>query len=319
MAGAVLLSITGCGGGGGSSGGTLTTGVYAVSDFTMTADDCRSYDDDYTLEGSSFDVVVDDEAISLMGLEGTVTRNRVDAETEQQSDFTGFGYDCVLTVRTAFEGTIPGDDRVDARRLHTLEVAEGEACAQALDELYDLEISIPCETELLFDLDRTGDIPPPPPPPPSTPDYCRVMWISTAMSPGLENWYVLDVPVSSWTTGTVDYNLSANWGIFAYGYDPELDDWIAAGMASGGEFTLAVDGVDPGSGVVFTDTEPQIYSNYDDFELTNATDGRGTFTGVVSDLSEGAEPTPGTGTVTILYAGSNLTFGTKESYSYCYE
>ncbi len=314
------LLTAGCPDGGddddGPAGGTLHTGMYEVSEWNEKSDACEIYDEGFTLDQEEITVVVEDDTITFFDLEGSISAKTVEMALDEPEDLNDFGYDCVLGISNAIDGTIPGDNALDANYLFTLTVEDGEECEEAVADLYGLEIDIPCESEVSFHLERTGDIVEPPPP---EPEFCRILWSSTSLTAGLEHIYFADLLIEDWTTGTQQYGLNNddNWGIFMYGYDPDSGDYVAAGIAEQGSFLMDVDGTEPGDAVAFTDTSMQAYLDYDDFETVIGTDGRGTFTGVLTDLDV-EDPIPGTGTVTIVYAGSNLTIGTKESYAYCY-
>jgi hypothetical protein len=74
-----------------------------------------------------------------------------------------------------------------------------------------------------------------------------------------------------------------------------------------------------GQKIGVSDSSPHTY-----FDAANpsggflATDGVGSFTGVWSNPAPNANPSPGSGTVTVVYQGSSLVLGIDETLAICY-
>ena len=141
--------------------------------------------------------------------------------------------------------------------------------------------------------------------------YCEIVWIATGSSASTANLYVVEVPMTEWTTGTKTFGDTIG-GIFLYEADEE-GNAVETAEAANGSFELTVAGTNVGDAVQFSDLDAQTYDG--ETQTGVADDGRGDFDGVLSD-PEAETPPAGTGSIAITYAGASLTIG-DESMAYC--
>lgn len=161
---------------------------------------------------------------------------------------------------------------------------------------------------------------------PFEPTACALLWYRERADDRFD-LYKVELPASSWTTGTHAYDSGNRLGVFYYGAADAVDDdglfeqWQDAAIATGGEFSLVVDGLDEGDAVSFTDVSEQTY--YGVGEVPRAVGGTGSFSGVWSspDVEAGAPPAYADSAVlSIAYLGSSLTLGTGSisAFGYCW-
>lgn len=161
-------------------------------------------------------------------------------------------------------------------------------------------------------------------PTPFTPTNCQLVWLTASSSNAATyNTYVIDMALSNWVTGAKSFSTggASNMGTFYYGLDLQLAKAAAVGLATSGTYNVTVGGTAAGQPVSFDDADPQSY-----FDAANATiggflatNGVGQFSGEWSDPSPAANPTFGSGLVTILYQGSSLAIGTDATFGLCYD
>ncbi len=161
-----------------------------------------------------------------------------------------------------------------------------------------------------------------PTPTPYNPDICFIVW-AKANSVNAANfdayfWQAAATEVANgagnyvFNTGAFDSVL----GFFYYNTNATLDAYAALGVNTAGDYTLTIDGLQMDDNFDFADTTN---NQYFDVPATGplgaqiASNGTGTFDGVLSDPEPGAPATPGTGTLTIAYAGSSLALGALDA------
>ena len=161
-------------------------------------------------------------------------------------------------------------------------------------------------------------------PTPFTPTNCQLVWLTASSGSGATyNSYVVDMPLAQWTSGVKSYSAVAggNEGTFYYGLNLQNATSAAVALATNGSFNVTVSGTAATNPVMFADTDAQSY-----FDAANpviagflATDGTGTFSGEWSNPDPAANYTFGSGTIHILYQGSNLQLGTDATFGFCYD
>lgn len=161
-------------------------------------------------------------------------------------------------------------------------------------------------------------------PTPFTPTNCQVVWLTASSSNAATfQTYVVDMPIANWVSGTKSFapGLGANAGIFYYQLDVQQATAKAVGLATAGSFSVTVGGTGAGQATAVTDSDPQSYydSAHPVIGAFLATGGTGSFTGQWSDPDPAANPTFGTGTVTVLFQGSSLELGRDASFALCYD
>lgn len=162
-----------------------------------------------------------------------------------------------------------------------------------------------------------------PTPTPFMPTGCQIVWFSDAGAGALVNAWLVQMPVSEWTTGSHVFGTGANdaLGSLYYHLDPTFETAEAIGRVTTGSFSLDVAGLAAGDPVAFADTGAEPI-----FDVLSGAPGavvgtrqNGTFTGVWSDPSPDVPATPGSGSFSVFFDGSSLTLGTKTSYAVCYD
>lgn len=154
-------------------------------------------------------------------------------------------------------------------------------------------------------------------------DACQVVWESLDSSgTGTTNVFLVDAPPADWASGELEYSVNNPVGVFYYGYDAATRTASAAAATTAGAFEVGLgDGTVTGGTVSFTDSTAQTFFALDlgsgQVGMQVGSGGTGGFTGVWSD-STAANPTLGTGSVTLAWMGSNFTLGTLDSYATCY-
>lgn len=152
-----------------------------------------------------------------------------------------------------------------------------------------------------------------PSPTPFVPTDCALLWENVTASNTIDA-YEIDMPVANWTSGVKTCDTTSNRCAYLLGYDPNTQTVTAAGQATSGTFQVTVGTLDKGQPVSFVDSDQQAY-----FDATVpagmplgaqvASGGIGSFSGVWSDPGAGVAPTLGTGTITVMVAGSSKVFG----------
>ena len=161
-------------------------------------------------------------------------------------------------------------------------------------------------------------------PTPFTPTNCQLVWLtSSSANNATYNSYVVDMPLAQWTTGAKTFSAVAggNEGTFYYQLDLQQATSAAVGLATNGTFNVTATGTTKALPVMFADSDPQSY-----FDAANvivgaqiATNGVGTFDGEWSDPDPAANYTFGSGTVAVLFQGSNLSLGADGAFGFCYD
>lgn len=175
-----------------------------------------------------------------------------------------------------------------------------------------------------------GDGGPTPTPTAFVPVGCQIVWINRD-PPGQSDvidYYLVDGPASVWTTGTHAYqqgdptgatNLT---GAFVDDYHLPSGAIGQAMVATAGTFLLTVESVGvTGSAVAFDDDTAQAYYLIDsagNLAASQGTSGTGSFAGVWS-APDDPDVTEGSGTVEVLFQGTNLTVGQTSTYALCYD
>ena len=149
-------------------------------------------------------------------------------------------------------------------------------------------------------------------PTPYAPDICYILWATPVGD--VYDAYVWQGAASlvAGTAGASGYTFNQDefdsiLGFFYFRTDDTFDEYETLGVTTAGGFSLQASGVQRGDTFTFNDDSNQLYFEYPaSGPLLGqvASNGTGSFTGALSD-PEG-QATPGQGSLTIAYAGSNL-------------
>ena len=159
---------------------------------------------------------------------------------------------------------------------------------------------------------------------------CAIFWARENPDETIDV-YVVDQPVSDWTTGTGEYDPGAPplgagpVGWFAYHTpDGSLTEAARLAKTTAGTFALTVAGTEAGDAVAFTDGTAQTMVDARTAAGLVGTGGAGSFDGVWSDPFAGTADDIdwGDGTLTVAFLGSSITlggdaFGGRSSYAQC--
>ena len=154
---------------------------------------------------------------------------------------------------------------------------------------------------------------------------CTLLWYRARAQERFD-LYKIEMPASAWTTGTQTFDGTTRIGVFYYGMADADDDglfeqWQDAAAATGGDFSLVVEGLDEGDAITFTDSSDQTYYGVGD--VPRAVGGSGSFGGVWSapEVEDGEPPDyADSASVAMTYLGSSLTLGTGtvSAFGYCW-
>lgn len=130
--------------------------------------------------------------------------------------------------------------------------------------------------------------------------------------------YVVDMPLSAWTTGThaFDANPGGNLGAFYYRLSLNTGAADAVAIATSGSFSVQVSGLAAGQSVSFTDAGGHAYRDATGNApgAVLATGGAGSFSGTWTDPA-GTQGTAG-GSVTVAFLGSSLVLNGADARCY---
>lgn len=166
-----------------------------------------------------------------------------------------------------------------------------------------------------------------PRPDPFEPTDCTLLWYR-ARAGGLFDLYKVEMAAADWASGTRAYDGTSRLGVFYYGLldadaDGLFEQYADAAIATSGDFTVTVEGLDEGDAVSFEDTQAQAYLGVDG--MTLAVGGTGGFDGVWSshEVEDGeSEPEYAEdASISIAYAGSSLDLGAAAfgGFGYCWQ
>ena len=323
---ALAAACSGGGGGGGSAGNNLDSGDYTFSSYKLVSDTCAALPPNgSTVDGSVTTVTVAGSAIQLLGQDGSYLGKRIDILDVAPFDWTAYnGFDCQQTITSVITGVVTTTNAFDATLTYHWEKASGAECTQALADYsagLGQTVMLPCDSKATFHLQL---IPPPPVTPTPTPQLtrCEVYWLSTNGAITAD-WdvFVVDAPITDFTTGDHPYDSINRFGEFLSQYDPNTGSYAAVAIASSGTYSLTVPaGTAIGSSIDFADASAETLYDAGGAALgaVIATGGDGTFTGTFSDFSAGGTLVPGSGSARITYGGVTRQLGTLGSYAGCY-
>ena len=153
---------------------------------------------------------------------------------------------------------------------------------------------------------------------------CFFLWQGPAKAHPTDQNYadeaIVDLPVANWVSGSLNYDLTSNAGLFFidvnFGANPATQDIAAIATAGAFSITVGAGGTAANTAVTFNDTDKQ---NYFDGSGTTVgallgSGGIGSFTGVISPSPLSASTAvPGTGDIAVLLSGSNYSIGSSSN------
>lgn len=314
---------SGGGGGGGAAGDALSSGEYTFSNYQLQKDTCAALPPDGSgVDGYTSTVTVAGSAIQVLGSDGTYLGKKIAIHDLAPFDWaTSSGFDCQQTIATVITGVVTTTNAFDATLTYRWEEASGAECAQALSDYsayVGQTVNLPCDASATLHLEL---LPPPVVTPTPTPAFnrCQVYWISTNATI-TSDWdaFVVDAPITDFTTGTHPFDSVDRVGEFLSQYDPNTGSYAALAIVSSGTYSLTVPGgTAVGDTLGFSDLSAEILFD-PGLTAVLATGGDGTFNGTFSDFYSGAALVSGTGTVHMQFGGVTRDLGTLGSYAGCY-
>lgn len=153
---------------------------------------------------------------------------------------------------------------------------------------------------------------------------CQVLWSSPGGVTGTFDVYLVDLPISRWTTGTVSLAFAPGDVRIAEietDYDVTTGSWSSAAVATSGTLTLTVAGTSSGDAITLDDAGGHAF-----FDLASpshlgdsvGSGGTAAFHGVWS-ASGSVQPGDAGDRASLSYRGSSLSIGDYTRYAECYD
>lgn len=164
--------------------------------------------------------------------------------------------------------------------------------------------------------------------PPNNANICVILWAKPSGEAGLFDVYTWQAAVAQVDQGSGAYNFNTSAfdstiGFLYYRTTPQLTAPQVLGITTSGDWNISVtEGINVGDALTWADTTSQnLYDGNTGGALGGlvATNGTGTWTGVLSSTDPDDSPTPGTGTITVAVANTaGLSIGAI-NYAQCFE